>query len=159
MQETDYFEVQETQPNQILRKQHRIISRLKVAFWPLFPTANNFSWVGIDFIQGTEYTTPNPTKFSANTLRITPPPPALLGSLKYAYSPCVLSSFQKVLSCVLDVDLFSFFLLFLPFFGFDYVDIVCFILSFSCGFYAVSSVSVSAANRLAYDTYLDTYVR
>ena len=24
--------------------------RLKVAFGPLFPTANNFSWVGIDFM-------------------------------------------------------------------------------------------------------------
>ena len=36
-----------------------------------------------------------------------------------------------------------------------------FILSFSCGYYAVSSVSVSAATRLAYsyDTYLDAYVR
>ena len=51
-----------------------------------------------------------------------------------------------------------FFLLFLPFFDFD-LDIVCFILSFSCGYYAVSSVSVSAATRLAYDMYLDTYVR
>ena len=30
-------------------------------------------------------------------------------------------------------------LLFLPFFGFD-LDMVCFILSFSCGYYAVSSV-------------------
>ena len=44
---------------------------------------------------------------------------------------------------------FYFFLLFLPFFDFD-LDIVCFILSFSCGYYAVSSVSVSAATRLAY---------
>ena len=34
---------------------------------------------------------------------------------------------------------------------------VCFILSFSGGYYAVSSVSVSAATRLAYDMYLDTY--
>ena len=63
-----------------------------------------------------------------------------------------------LLSCVADVDLSSFFLLFLPFFDFD-LDIVCFILSFSCGYYAVSSVSVSAATRLAYDMYLDTYVR
>ena len=30
-------------------------TRLKVALGPLFPTANNFSWVGIDFIQETEY--------------------------------------------------------------------------------------------------------
>ena len=51
-----------------------------------------------------------------------------------------------------------FFLLFLPFFDFD-LDIACFILSFSCGYYAVSSVSVSAATRVAYDMYLDTYVR
>ena len=45
------------------------------------------------------------------------------------------------------------FLLFLPFFDFD-LDIVCFILSFSCGYYAASSVSVSAATRLTYDTYV-----
>ena len=58
----------------------------------------------------------------------TPPPPpttpALLASLKYtwyAYSPCVLSSF---LSCVADVGLSLFFLLFLPFFHFD-LDSVC----------------------------------
>ena len=49
------------------------------------------------------------------------------------------------------------FLLFLPFFDFD-LDIVCFIQPFSCGYYAGSSVSVSAATRLAYDMYLDTYV-
>ena len=35
------------------------------------------------------------------------PPPALLANLKYAYSPCVLS-------CIVDVDLFNFILLFLP---------------------------------------------
>ena len=29
------------------------------------------------------------------------------------------------------------------------LDVVCLMLSFSCGYYAVSSVSVSAANRLA----------
>ena len=40
----------------------------KVAFGPLFPTAYNFSWVGIGFIQETDYKKPNPTKFSANTL-------------------------------------------------------------------------------------------
>ena len=34
---------------------------------PLFPTANSFSWVGIDFIQDTDYKKPNPTKFSTNT--------------------------------------------------------------------------------------------
>ena len=42
-----------------------------------------------------------------------------------------------------------FFVLFLPFFAFA-LDIVCFILAFSCGYHAVSSVSVSAATRLAY---------
>ena len=45
-----------------------------------------------------------------------------------------------------------------PFFGFD-LDIVCFILSFSCEHYAVSSVSVSAATRLEYGMYLDPYAR
>ena len=45
--------------------------RLKVAFGPLFPTANNFSWVGIDFVEGTDYKEPNRTKFSANTLMST----------------------------------------------------------------------------------------
>ena len=55
-----------------------------------------------------------------------------------------------LLSRVLDVDLFYFFFSSFPFFDFD-LDIVCFILSFSCGYYAVSSVSVSAATRLAYD--------
>ena len=44
----------------------------------------------------------------------------------------------------------SYFHLFLTLSDFD-LDIVCFILSFSCGYYAVSSVSVSAATRLAYD--------
>ena len=42
-----------------------------MAFWhfgPLFPTANDFSWVGIDFIQETDHKKPNSTKFSANTL-------------------------------------------------------------------------------------------
>ena len=44
--------------------------------------------------------------------------------------------------------LFFFLLFLLIVFGFD-LGIVCFILSFSCGSYAVSSVSVSAATRLA----------
>ena len=33
-----------------------------MAFGPLFPKANNFSWVGIGFIQETDYKKPNPTK-------------------------------------------------------------------------------------------------
>ena len=42
--------------------------RLKVAFRPLFPTANSFSWVRIGFIYELDYKKPNPTKVSANTL-------------------------------------------------------------------------------------------
>ena len=80
------------------------------------------------------------------------PPPALLASLGYAYPPCVLSSFLRW------CWLIFFFLLSLPVFDFD-LDIVYFHLFFSCGYYAVSSVSVSAATRPAYDTYLDTYAR
>ena len=41
---------------------------LKVVFGPIFPTANIFSWVGIDFIQETDYKKPNATKFSAHTI-------------------------------------------------------------------------------------------
>ena len=63
-----------------------------------------------------------------------------------------------------------FFLLFLPLSISIWTSFV-YILSFSCGYYAVSSVSVSAATRLPYDIlrsiyyqyipgmYLDTYVR
>ena len=54
-----------------------------------------------------------------------------------------------------------FLLLSLPFFRlFDFdLDIIRFIPSFSFVYYAVTSVSVSAATRLAYDTvmYFDTY--
>ena len=70
-------------------------------------------------------------------------------SMRIPLACCLLALLMLTYSC---------FLLFLPFFDFD-SDIVCFILSFSCGCYAVSSVSVSAATRLAYNTYLDTYVR
>ena len=60
-------------------------------------------------------------------------------------------------SCVVDVDLFYFFLVFLPFCDFD-LDIVCFNLSFSCGYIVLSPrFYVSPATRLAYDVYLDTY--
>ena len=34
--------------------------RLKVAFGPLFPTANIFSWVGVGFMQETDYKKTNP---------------------------------------------------------------------------------------------------
>ena len=86
------------------------------------------------------------------------PPPALLASLKYKYacSPCVLSSLLRSW-CWLILFFFSYFPLF-DFSDFD-LDMVCFILSCSCGYYAVSSVSVSATTRLAYDMYVDTYVR
>ena len=80
--------------------------------------------------------------------RHTPPAPLRAWDMCIPLACCFLS-------CVLNVDLFYFSSL--PFFDFD-LDIVCFILSFSCGYYAVSSVSVSAATRLAYDMYLDTYV-
>ena len=71
----------------------------------------------------------------------------------FSISTIVVGGFTLIpschLSCVVDVDLFFIFLLLLPFFDFD-LDIVCFVLCFSCGYYAVSSVSVSAATRLAY---------
>ena len=73
-------------------------------------------------------------------------PPSLLASLKYAYSPCVLSSFLR--SCFVYICHFSSLPFF--FFRFRFWTSFCFILSFSCGCYAVSSVSVSAATRLAY---------
>ena len=43
-------------------------TRFEVAFGPLFPTANNFSLVGIDFIYETDYSKPKPTKLFKNTL-------------------------------------------------------------------------------------------
>ena len=58
-----------------------------------------------------------------------------------------------LLSCVLAVDLFYFSSL-PSLLSISILDIVCFILSFSCGYYAVSSVSVSAATRVAYDVYV-----
>ena len=42
--------------------------RFNVAFGPLVPTANIFAWVGIYFIQETDYKKLNPNKFSASTL-------------------------------------------------------------------------------------------
>ena len=43
---------------------------LKVAFGPLFPTANIFSWVGLGFMWETDYKKPDPTTFSANTVAV-----------------------------------------------------------------------------------------
>ena len=80
-------------------------------------------------------------------------PPALLASVKYAYSPCVLSS-VFFLSCVADVDLSSFFFFSSFPFSISIWTSFVFILYFSCGYYAVFPVSVSAATRLAYDMYV-----
>ena len=62
-----------------------------------------------------------------------------------------------LLSCVADVDLSLLFFSSFPFSISIWTSFV-FSSSFSCGYYAVSSVSVSAATRLAcsYDIYLDT---
>ena len=85
-------------------------------------------------------------------LDTTPPPRSLRAwSMRTPLACCLLSSFLRFW-CRLTI----FFLPFLPFFDFD-LDIVCFILSFS--YYAVSSVSVSAATRLVYNMYLPAYVR
>ena len=57
-----------------------------------------------------------------------------------------------LLSCVLDVDLVYFSSL--PYiFSIAILDIVCFILSFSCGYYAVLLGFSFCATRLAYDIY------
>ena len=56
-------------------------TRLKVAFGPLVATANNFSWVGIDFREEIDYDKPYPTGFSANTLFL-----ARVASRKKAFS-------------------------------------------------------------------------
>ena len=57
--ETDELPATQGQPN--TRQNY---CRLKVAFWVTFfcPTANNFSWVGLDFISVTDYRKPNPTQ-------------------------------------------------------------------------------------------------
>ena len=44
--------------------------RLEVAFGPLFSNIKYFSWVGIGFIQEIDYKKPNPTNFSANTVKM-----------------------------------------------------------------------------------------
>ena len=41
-----------------------------MALGPIFPTANNFSWVGIDFTQETDYKKPTSIMFSANTVMV-----------------------------------------------------------------------------------------
>ena len=61
------------------------------------------------------------------------PPPTLLASLKYAYSPCVLSSFFFL--ALLMLTYLYLFRLSLPFFDFD-LDIVC----FSSGLFLVGTM-------------------
>ena len=75
--------------------------------------------------------------------------------MRIPFACCLLS--YEVLLALLMLTYLCFFLLFLPFFDFD-LDIASFILSFSCGYYAVSSVSVSAVTRFAHDTYFEIYV-
>ena len=84
-------------------------------------------------------------------------PPALLASLKYRLSMRIPLA-CCLLSCVLDDDLVLFFLLFLSFFEF-YLDMVCFILSFFLRVPCCLLGFGSAATRLVYDMYLDTFVR
>ena len=83
------------------------------------------------------------------------PPPRCLRARKSSCSPCVLSSFLLFIY----LFIYLFFSCF-PFFDFD-LDVVCFILSFYCRYYALYSVSVSVATRLAYDMMKlsDAYVR
>ena len=66
------------------------------------------------------------------------------------------SSFLR--SCVLAVDLLFNFCS-LSFFSISILDIVCLILSFSCRYYAVSSVSVCDATTLACVWYISWFVR
>ena len=80
------------------------------------------------------------------------------------HPPCNFASPRVCLFCSGNNFLLVFFLLiyliyiiFYSVLDFDW-NIVSYILSFSCGYYAVSSVPVSAATRLAYCIYLDTYV-
>ena len=80
--------------------------------------------------------------------RYTPPPRSLrASSMRVPLACCLLYSFYIAL---LMLTYPHFFLLFLPFSISIWTSFV-FILFFSCGYYAVSSVSVSAATRLAYD--------
>ena len=75
-------------------------------------------------------------------------PPALLASLQVCVFPL------RAVFCLAFLPFFPVFFLFLSFFAFAFdLDVVCFILSFSCGYYAVSSLSVFAATRLACDMY------
>ena len=81
-------------------------------------------------------------------------PPSLLASLQVCVFPL-----RAVLlrSCCLFISP-GIFNLFLPFFDFD-LDIVCFITgSFSSGYYAASSVSVSAVRLVSIICYVSRYL-
>ena len=88
-------------------------------------------------------------------------PPVLLASLKYAYSPSVLSSFSS--SWVLDVEPFYFFLLFLPFFrfrfGHRFYHPVFFFLWVLCCLLGLGFCCDSFSIRCVYNMCLDRYVR
>ena len=96
-------------------------------------------------------------RYSVDIASLCSAPPALLASQKYAYSPCVLSSFLRS-SCLLILRSIHLFLFSSLQFSFRFGH--CFIQFLSCGRYAVSSVSVSAPTCVVHDIYLDTsYVR
>ena len=82
---------------------------------------------------------------------------SVLHPLRAACEPARLrvSLAYRLLSCLAFlVFIYFIFLLFLPcFFDFDF-DAVRFMLSFFCGYYAASSISVSVATRSSYDMYL-----
>ena len=83
-----------------------------------------------------------------------PPPCSLRAwSMRIPLACCLLSSFLR---CWCWLIFFCFFASF-PYSMSIWTSFV-FILSFSCGYYAVSSVSVSAATRLAYYIYVSWYV-
>ena len=63
-----YYETDELpNPRPIQPKKSQANSGIWATF---FLTANIFSWVGIGFIQETDYKKPNPDKFSANILMV-----------------------------------------------------------------------------------------
>ena len=89
---------------------------------------------------------------------------ALLGNTYHRYCVQLATWVSEVLwllpviytTCVA-LTMMSFYSIFFYFFYFE-LDIVCFIRSFSCWYYAVTSVSVSAATCSAYDMYFNTNV-
>ena len=86
--------------------------------------------------------------------RYTPPRSLRAWSMRIPLAFCLLSSFSRWWCWLIFTFFFSSF-----HFSISSWTSFVFILYFSCGYCAVSSVSVSAATRLAYDMYLNTYVR